>query len=276
MPATDHVKRGKKRLVLWWSSRSSECGDTISAIGRRDVYMPWDNLNKSAEIIEREFGHSRSPVEWKVDHDYDGAKYTGNWGRDYITFGTYSYYDRWAAAHEFGHAFHNKALGGMWKTHNCANHSVFRVSSYTCAFSEGFADYAGDVGAPDDTYLEEGWEDFSTREPGVHGKIEGYVAALFHDLIDGGTETDDETEYQGAYIATVFKTCKTAGTRSGWKARNDVAGFVWCLENRINEDVHDDHFPGLTAPARVKESATEPDDWDADDIRSTWLLNLRG
>ena len=32
------------------------------------------------------------------------------------------------------------------------------------------------------------WEDWSTKNSGTKGKIEGYIAALFHDLIDGGTE----------------------------------------------------------------------------------------
>ena len=75
---------------------------------------------------------------------------------------------------------------------------------------------------------------------------------------------------------TVFKTCYTKPQYGRNRHRNDVSDFVWCLENRVNEDVHDDNFPGITAPYSVSERATEPDDWDDDDIRSTWLLNLEG
>ena len=55
---------------------------------------------------------------------------------------------------------------------------------------------------------------------------------------------------------------------------NDVSDLVWCLENRVDDDVHDDNFPGISAPSDATEAATEPDEWDADDIRSTWLLNV--
>lgn len=59
------------------------------------------------------------------------------------------------------------------------------------------------------------------------------------------------------------------------KQSRDVTDFVWCLENRVNEDVHESAFPdGPSAPGRVSESASEPDDWDADDIRSTWQKNV--
>lgn len=33
-------------------------------------------------------------------------------------------------------------------------------------------------------------------------------------------------------------------------------------------------FPGLKSPRSVSEGVTEPDDWDADDIRSTWIQNV--
>lgn len=274
VPRTSYVHEGISSFVKDWRAYKSDCGDTITVQGYRDVYMPWNHLNESARLIEDHFGHSRThPVRWRVERDQESSKYTP-W-RDRITFNRAGFADEWTAAHEYTHAFHHKALGGMWSTDNCSRHSVFRVSSYTCAFSEGIADYGGDVGAPNDTYLRNGWENFTTSDTGTKGKIEGYVAALFHDLIDGGTETDDETEYSGDYVMTVFKTCYVkVGARRVRSKRNDVSDFVWCLENRVNEDVHDDHFPGISAPKSAHESATEPDDWDADDIRSTWILNV--
>ena len=54
-----------------------------------------------------------------------------------------------------------------------------------------------------------------------------------------------------------------------------MSDFVWCLENRVNATVHRQHFPGINPPRYVSEEATEPSDWNADDIRSTWLLNLK-
>lgn len=99
---------------------------------------------------------------------------------------------------------------------------------------------------------------------------EGNVAALFHDLIDEANEGDDETSYSANYVAHVLRTCRV----SFLYRINDVSDFVWCLEDRVDEDVHDDNFPGITAPTDATAVATKPDDWDADDIRSTWRQNV--
>ena len=136
------------------------------------------------------------------------------------------------------------------------------------------ADYGGHVGAPDDPITKYyDWENYDDGEEGTKGKIEGYVAALFHDLLDGGSESGDETDYEGDYVMAVFKSCRIA-TNSAFVKRNDVSDFVWCLENRVNKDVHDANFPGITAPKRVRESASEPSDWSATDIRATWRKNV--
>lgn len=274
VPATRYVREGEWKLNDFWDVERSECGDTIQVPGKRYVYMPWHHLNESAALIQDHFDYDRGKVKWRVRVAERSSSYSSFWDR--ITFNHAGVGSRWTAAHEYGHAIHAKALGGMWSTDNCREHSVFRVSSYTCAFSEGFADYAGDIGAPDDTYLADGWENFSTWDTGTKGKIEGYVAALFHDLIDDENETDDETSYSANYVATVFKSCYVRAPFGRSRHRNDVSDFVWCLENRVDADVHDAHFPGITAPGSVSERATEPSDWNADDIRLTWLLNLEG
>ena len=71
----------------------------------------------------------------------------------------------------------------------------------------------------------------------------------------------------------VFKSCRVT-VNGALKKRNDVSDFVWCLENRVNEDVHNANFPGIAAPQRVRESASEPSDWSAADIRATWRKNV--
>ena len=165
--------------------------------------------------------------------------------------------DQWVAAHEYGHAYHHRALGGIHYSvpGNCSRHDIEEASSWECAYAEGFADYAGDVG---------------TGNPHDHGEIEGNVAALFHDLIDSTNESGDKTSYSAYYVGRVFESCRADGKQS-----RDVTDFVWCLENRVNEDVHESAFPdGPPAPGSVSESASEPDDWDADDIRSTWHKNV--
>lgn len=111
-------------------------------------------------------------------------------------------------------------------------------------FSEGIADYGGNIGAPSDKRYGD-WEDWS-GDSGRRGKIEGYVASLFHDLIDYSKEPGDQTSYRPYYVMTVFKTCRvTISGRLRW--RNDVSDFVWCLENRVDADEHEDRFPTLAS-----------------------------
>lgn len=273
---TDCVKEAKSTFVKHWDAHRSEFGDTITVQGYRAVYMPWNCLNESAETLNAEFGYSRGLINWKVDHHNSGSMYRWGPGVDEIVLGYAGYDEPWVVAHEYTHALHHKGMGGAWKSSNCSPHFFHRVSSYRCAFAEGFANHGGSVFAPDDDYAPQ-WENWDNGEEGVHGKIEGYVAALFHDLADGGTEENDETEYANSYLAAVFATCYVkVGPRRIRSKRDDVSDFVWCLENRVNATVHDDNFPGITAPKSAHELATEPDDWDEDDIRSTWLLNLEG
>ena len=95
------------------------------------------------------------------------------------------------------------------------------------------------------------------------------AAALFHDLIDSNNEGNDRTTYPARYVMTVFKTCRTTAGK-----RETVAAFVWCVENRIDRKVHEDSFRGIAVPTTAGEFAEEPSDWNADDIRSTWLQNV--
>ena len=73
----------------------------------------------------------------------------------------------------------------------------------------------------------------------------------------------------------VYESCQVTTLRI-FHARDDASDIVWCLENAPDSTVHNAHFPGITAPVSVSEDADEPNDWDAEDIRSTWLLNLGG
>ncbi|MCY3546300.1 MAG: hypothetical protein OXH49_05425 [Gemmatimonadetes bacterium] len=82
---------------------------------------------------------------------------------------------------------------------------------------------------PNLTAAEPRWHPYDAAN-GKDGTIEANVAALFHDLIDDGTESGDLTSYSAEYIADVFKSCwitNSAGRRSH---RNKVSDFVWCLE----------------------------------------------
>jgi len=55
------------------------------------------------------------------------------------------------------------------------------------------------------------------------------------------------------------------------RAGSDI---VWCMEDRVDGAVHADDFPGVPVLIDQSEGATEPAHWSADDIRSTWRLNV--
>ncbi len=143
-----------------------------------------------------------------------------------------------------------------------------------CAFSEGFADYGGYYIDPDDGRTDDIQTRYEDPPNGDPAEVEGNVAALILDLIDSDSESGDDTNYSPYYIVDVFKSCEVRVKKFGVTLthdRDDVSDYVWCLENRVVKSVHDQKFPGgPKAPESAQESASEPSDWDANDIRTTW------
>ena len=275
LPSNDLVSGAA--FGAYWQASSADCGDTIQVPGFRHTYMPWDNLDHSIRLLNEHFDFEREIVRWRTDLDLDpdddASRYLVD--ADSIVFGPNSYYKLWTAAHEYIHAIHATELGGLWDTEDCNPHFVWlQSSSYTCAFLEGFADYGGWYVDPDDDRTDELQEgDDSFLDPGdERGEFEGWVAALFLDLIDeyDSSEPSDSTSYPADFLADVFATCEVDGDE-----RNDVSDFVWCLEGEVDDDLHEDHFGGVTpTPDDVEHDAVEPDDLEARHIRATWLLNV--
>ena len=213
-------------------------------------------------------------------------------------------------AHEYGHALHHKALGGLWWPGDkawdywdwtCFSHHFYKVTNVRCALQEGFAHYAGIIGSGG--IYRDCFEHFGdSRKPakdrreewncrqntGPKPKVEGRIAALFLDLTDDTGEEGDYTEYPGRYVAEVFRTCRVKNryqiTPGFWKIpatyvyiwwkRTNVSNIVWCLEKEVTRQVHEEVFPYIRTPVAVSERATEPPNWRAGHIRLTWLKNL--
>ena len=254
-----------------------DCGTTRQIINWDHIYLPWWNLNEVIEPIDEHFDRNRKIVKWKSRPNENGGS-SYNRFRDEITFrGTY--YSPWTAAHEYGHALHNKAMGGGWSAGSICTSEERRFhlpTDYPCAFKEGFASYAANVGTDSTDWTFGNYESlhYDDEDDGEEGTIEANIAALFHDLIDGGTETGDRTSYPADYIADVFATCWITNKGGRRFYRNDVTDYVWCLENRVDEDEHEAAFPSVPAPRSADEDADEPDDWNATHIRSTWKKNI--
>ena len=306
-----------------WSAYRSDCGRLKTVSVEPKYYIPWRNLNVGGERISKHFGHWRdNPVNWGVGFS---AGYTSRYNpiTDKITLRanfTKERYALYVASHEYAHALHHKALGGMWWpgesatdfwNWECFSHHFSKVTNVRCALQEGFAQYAGGIGA--DGYYDDCFEHFgdpTKRMPlrpvkdtvpwwwdcrkkaynRTKPKVEGHVAALLHDLTDDESERGDFTEYPGLYVAEIFKTCETRSrywvgwnpiTRKNiyvykWWARTNVSNIVWCLEEAIDKPTHEDVFWMVSTPVNVKHKAkNKPLDWNSLHIRSTWLKNLK-
>ena len=213
VPDTDLVQ-GRWKVVSW-ETNENHCGQVVLVEVKAQKYLPWRLLNLAAATLQEHFGYTRGRIEWDLNFDpRGGSKYNSIPGFEKITPAWRPADARifWTAAHEYGHALHHKALGGIWwRSPNCSPHSLVKPSSYRCALKEGFADYAGTVGsvtaAHPEGYLGDCLEHFGTprasrrrcrdvshdRKP----EIEGWVAAFFMDLVDGNNEQHDWTEYPG-------------------------------------------------------------------------------
>jgi predicted RNA-binding Zn-ribbon protein involved in translation (DUF1610 family) len=261
-PTTLEVEGGQH--LAHWQADDSDCnGRTAHIRGSREQFFPWRHLNDAIETIDDQFDYSRARIRYKVKRG-DGASYSRF--TDKITFGDNTVDDLWVAGHEYTHALHHKSLGGLWYVFpfNCRGHELEEPSGYKCALKEGLADYGGSLAEPGRYALEN--RRISPPSGRGAGEIEANVAAMFWDLIDENNESNDEVSLDAEDVMTVFKTCYASGSR------DDTADFVWCMENRVNSTVHKKHFPGLGVPSSA--SSTRPSDWDADDIRSTWIKSV--
>lgn len=211
-------------------------------------------------------------MAWTVNPSAPRSSYDPD--NDEIDFGR-TYYRKWTAAHEYGHALHETEYGGTWTAESTCYSSQRRVwgaTGYKCALLEGFADYIANISGADDGVV--GDLEYSGGTGSVPGRVEGNVAALFLDLIDSSNDGNDQTTYPARYVLDVLGTCRVKQSALSWRDRHNITDLVWCLERDVNSDVHDDHFPGRSAPIDVSEGASEPISWRASAIRNTWVQNV--
>ena len=278
----------------------SHCGQLVELEVLAQGHYPWRLLNLAADTLSRHFGKWRGPVAWELDFEEQGGSYSRR--SDRITLGwglANGGLFRYVAAHEYGHAMHEKVLGGLFgkfSTPGCRDHRLLEPSSYECALSEGFAGYAGNIGShtaeDPEGVRHDCFEYFGTPEAGWCGdvshrrkpEIEGWVAALLMDLVDDNSNLegidddafDDKTHYPATYVAEVFRSCQArrGNFLDPWKKRSKVYDFVWCLEEAVDKPTHRRVFPHTPVPDTAKHEARQPRGWDPFHIRQTWLRNL--
>ena len=306
--APDTYRVQGRRDIANWGANKSHCGEMVQVEVLARRYYPWRLLNLAADTLTQHFGRSRGRIDWKLNELSDDWSYY-NFASDKIVLGWEPTSDpfRWVVAHEYGHAYHHKALGGGWfirsSLQGCLSHKLNSEESHKCALQEGFANYAGTIGSVTADhpggYYGECFEHLGTPEAPKSWcrnishdwkpKSESWVAALFLDLTDDTGEEGDYTEYPGKYVAEVFKTCKTKSRYrwmwnpiTGWSyfyiwwGRSNVSNIVWCLEEEITPVYHEEDsvFGDIGRPWDVRVQAAKPPNWRWSDIRKTWLKNL--
>ena len=194
-----YLVQGRTNITSWVTDES-HCGQLVQVEVLAHRYLPWRLLNLSADTLTRHFGHTRGRIDWNLHFGGGGSSYNGFW--DKITLAWNNAADarfHWTVAHEYAHALHHKALGGLWGAGNCSKHYFDSISSYECALKEGFADYAGTVGSGGhyrdhrDHYYRDCFEHFGTPEAPPRGLGAGTYSTTENRRSRGGLPRSSST-----------------------------------------------------------------------------------
>ncbi len=313
--STTSTYRSGEQIVNATYYPSSSCGTNVYPVAPSDVSHVFLNMSTVAANASSFFGYSR-PAVLPVLLVYDtGQPYSSycpttaylgcSSGSDFVRINTYtgSTYGNqvwgsngvWTQAHEFGHAYHEKALGGyvdlFWRAANCAaNHPVTSASKLGCAYPEGFADYFAVATRGDATGYEYGFEISyyyigQPTRPADGSIVEGAVASFLYDITDanrwgvgtaGGTvdEAHDAVAYSGRLVADMVRTCQVL-ENGAWKRATGIDHIVHCLEKAVYTSITGSatYFPSRS-PDPTSQSSSSSVTWDATQTRKLWLKNL--
>lgn len=311
---TSNYRSGEQIVNATYYS-SSSCGINVYPTAPADVSHVFVNMSTVAANASSFFGYSRPaglPVLLVNDSGQPYSSYcpTNAYlgctsGNDFVRINTYtgSTYGNqvwgsngvWTQAHEFGHAYHEKALGGyvdlFWKSASCAsNHPVTSATKLGCAYPEGFADYFAVATRGDATGYEYAFEinyyylGQPTR-PADGSIVEGAVASFLYDITDtnrwgvgtaGGTvdEAHDAVAYPGRLVADMVRTCQVLES-GAWKRATGIDHIVHCLEKAVYTTITGSTlYFSSRSPDPTSQSSSSSVAWDATQTRKLWLKNL--
>ena len=262
-----------------------DCGGTLDIVipsAHARVFM---NLRKTKDGSTSLFGIDRPFIN--VYLESCGTSYYSSDDKIHICPG-----DVWdergvfMAAHEYGHAFHEKALDGNVASGSCPSpHWLDTESNLQCAYSEGFADYFAAIVRPDlTTYFYRADVENDVEFPGCNTRwpppnypcggtsnngaiIEAAVAAFLYDLNDVAVENRDSIAAPGGYVREIVRTCKVTYTLT--RRANGVDEIAYCTENAINPSGYFNRVPDS-----YLESAAESGGWSSSRVHANWTWNM--
>ncbi|MEM6326198.1 MAG: hypothetical protein AAF791_03685 [Bacteroidota bacterium] len=287
------------------------CGGSETLIADRAMANTLVAMRAIADLYASRFGYTRGPVDVFLNRGNKNGLYSLH---NNISFGN-ARLERPRGfrimAHEYAHAYHHQALGGMPRGRCGASHYFSGADDFGCAYTEGFAHFASAVAltelfpalyglSPVDSpvYLRilnnaayPGTPERSDRPEYVTdgSVIEGVFAAFLWDLYDPpGTPGEDaaaeavfdRTSYSLRYIADVMATCQWV-VNGRYRDEDGTDRLVSCFQNR--RVPYSERFFGLRyvqGPKawryRPTEQATEPPNWNPDDITRLWRHTFYG
>jgi len=244
------------------------CGHTFEARISDSYYAYGEMVNVVSQSRNSFSPHERGTV--RVNLNSDGSFYRPSNDQIYLDSvdhdGTGR--DTWVMSHEYGHAFHEKGLGGNAASGECPRpHYISGEYNLQCAFSEGFANYHAH--ATGYTFYDFEGRDWTDGGSNDGAQVEGAVASFFNDITDPANESFDNQNLTGEYIGDIIKTCKVNGLRRA----DGVDHLIACLQKEIPN--YQEYFPSQSSvPSSFSEFAHEPSGWSRSGIRNLWKRNL--
>lgn len=272
------------------------CGATVPTDTYSNMSHVFNRMNITIDRSEGFFQHSRGKIPVNLSYDEELSFYRPEgwslldepplYGGDYIVIcESDSRFSEDAGnriiAHEYGHALHDKELGGNEGGCNGKDHYLNGALSLPCAFSEGFAQYHASVTIDgDNTFIPEIEDNVyypaspenSESGPLDDGSIiEGAVAAFLYDLTDPANEPHDQVDYPGEYVAEIIETCTVSAPLA--QRADGIDHLIACFQQSIPN--YSIYFPNRdNPPSDFQEGASEPSGWDANAIDLLWKTNL--
>jgi hypothetical protein len=282
--------------IVRFSGSASTTGGTLAATSSSAARV-YVNLMSTIPASRALLGYSRGQMAVAVLTTTG----TSSYGSDKITItsnAVWGSYGIFTAAHEYGHAVHEKALNGNAASGNCpgSGHTIDGSYDMRCAYSEGFADFHA-FATRGSALVATFYSDYNVERNYYYSlgstydgsTIEGAVAAFFYDLIDGpsspdgaNNETngdDDGVQFPGRYVADIIRTCQVQVIPFKGVRAIAIDQLIYCFENTVDPAIANSsfYFPHkINQVTQEFEGATEPSGWSKSVIRALWTRDLYG
>ncbi|MEP6621441.1 MAG: hypothetical protein ABJE47_19095 [bacterium] len=274
------------------------CGQILTATSPGTAYTPLQarllkNLVLGIPLSRSRLGYSRGQIS-VYTHSGSGSYYTPS--SDQLTIGDDDIAGLWGhftAMHEYGHAVHKAALGGIPDTPDCSPHYFDDGHTLACALVEGFADFhsfvvngpivfslTADYSKPC-TYRPSPISSCSTYSSTAQGAyVEGAIASFMYHMIDTTNYSHDAVTYPVSYVAELMQSCAQGAVHA-----DGIDSFIYCAEHNLDTSLWSTYWPklGLDIPQSYtsrgvggwySQSATTPSGWSASNIRTLWKWDL--